>query len=227
MRRDRRRPLAVTRALLVLIGLLLLAAAVAGGLLATGAVGRITSYTDADGPLLTDRARDLLADHTGAFQAGGAVAALAAIVVGLLWLRQLVPARRQRDDLDLDLAPVLPADGGPRGSGSPAPASAAPVPGYTRVAGAALVEALEDDLVARAEGLHGARADYRRRAGRGEPDELRLRLDVDPSCPLADLLTGPVAAAVDRFATVAGLDPRPIVITDIRLAAPAPRPRVV
>lgn len=228
MKRDRRRPLAVTRAVLVLIGLLLMAAAAAGGLLATDAVRRLTSYTDADGPLLTDRARTLLTDHAGAFQAGGATAALVAVLVGLVWLCQLVPTRRQRDDLDLDLTPVSAPESPPTavrpGVGHP---TAEPIPGYTRVAGGALVEALEDDLVARGDGVHGARVDYRHHAGRGEPDELRLRLDVDPSCPVTELVAGPVAAAVDRFAIVAGLDPRPTVLTDVRLTVPDRGPRVV
>lgn len=221
MTRDRRRPLALTRALLVLVGLLLLAAAVAGGLLATEAVPGLTPYTDADGPLLTDRARSLLTDHAGAFQAGASAAALVAVVVGLLWLRQQVPPRRQRDDLDLDLTPVASPE-----TPTPAPDGVAPVPGYTRVAGSALVEALEDDLVARADGVLGARADYRHHGRRGEPDELRLRLDVDPASPVAELVTGPVTDAVDRFVAVAGLDPRPTVLTDVRLAVPD-RPRVV
>lgn len=214
--------------MLVVIGLLLVAAAVAGGLLATDAVGRLTSYTDADGPVLTDRARTLLTDHAGAFQAGGAAAGLVAVLVGLVWLSQQVPSRRQRDDLDLDLAPVAAAEVPPTVSSPDSTLPPAePVPGYTRVAGGALVEALEDDLVARSDGVHGARVDYRHHAGRGEPDELRLRLDVDPSCPVAELVAGPVAAAVDRFVTVAGLDPRPTVLTDVRLATPDRGPRVV
>ncbi len=228
MKRDRRRPLAVTRALLVLIGLLLVAAAAAGGLLATDAMRRLSSYTDADGPLLTDRARALLTDHAGAFQAGGAAAAVVAVLVGLVWLCQQVPSRRQRDDLDLDLSPASAAGSPPTaitsGAGHP---TAEPAPGYTRVAGGALVEALEDDLVVRGDGVHSARVDYRHHAGRDEPDELRLRLDVDPSCRVAELVAGPVAAAVDRFATVAGLDPRPTVLTDVRLATPDRGPRVV
>ncbi len=223
MKRDRRRPLAALRAVLVVVGLLALAAAVAGGLLAAGAVGGLTSYTEADGPLLTDRARSLLTDHAGAFQAGAAAVAGVVVGVGLVWLSLQVPPRRQHDDVDLDLAPVVPAE-----EPDPAPTAAlapAPVAGYTRVAGAALVGALEDDLVARGPGLHGARADYRHHGGGGQPGELRLRLDVDPTCPVAELMAGPVAAAVDRFVVVAGLAPRPRVLAEVRLAPPD-RPRV-
>lgn len=211
---------------LVVVGLLLLAAAGTGGLLATGAIDRLSRYADSDQPVLNGPTRSLLTDHQGAFQAGAAAVAVVLVTVGQFWLVGQLPPWRRRDDVDLDVDLDPPAPPGahtdPGAAGSVDQAAVAA--GRTRIAGVALVHALEDDLVGRGEGIHRARADYRRHH-RKRPPELRLRLDVDPSCPVDGLLGGPVTAAVDRFVTVAGLTERPTVLTDLRLAVPD-RPRV-
>lgn len=232
MKRTRRPALVASRVGLVLLGFLLLAGAGAGGLLATRAVDRFNRYADGDEPVLNPSTRSLLADHAGAFQVGAGSVAAVLVLIGLLWLARQLPPVRRRDDRDIDLGPApapTGADSDPdaahhgRAAAGVEPGATPLPPGRTTIAGSALVRALEADLVAGGVGIQRARVDYRH-DGRS-PDELRLRLDIDPACSVGDVVGGPVTAAVERFTAVAGIDPPPTVLTDLRLTVPD-RPRV-
>jgi hypothetical protein len=194
MKRLRNRQLRLSRVLLVVVGLILLAASVAGLLLATGKVDQWSDALDAGRPLLNAHGDRFLADHRSLLQGIGVALALLAIVVGIWWLRhQIPPVRHQHDNefanTDADHA------------------------GSNVVQGGALAHAFEADLE-RARSVTRARAEF-------HPDEqrIRLRLDVDDDASIRDVLDSVVAPAVDRVTTVGELGARPTVDTDIRLVS--------
>lgn len=197
MKRLRNRQLGASRAILTVIGLVVLALSVLGLLLATGAVDRLTRYAVADQPVLDPALRRLLADHTLAAQLIGAAAALVLIAIGLAWLRLQVPPIRRQEDVH--------------------PANADPVhPGHNVLRGRALAQALEDDLETD-QRIRRAQAELRH-----DGELVRLRLDVADDSTSGGVLDEVVSPAIDRLATVAGLPARPEVQIDLRPVEPAP-----
>ncbi len=197
MKRLRNRQLDASRALLGVTGVIVLALAVAGLLLSTNAVTRITRYAEADQPVLDPALRRLLTDHTLAAPLIGAAAGLLLVAVGLAWLRLQIPPIRRQDD-------VHP------------PNADAVHPGHNVARGRALARALEDDLEA-APPIRRAQAELRHDA-----NLVRLRLDVADDAPTSGILDDVVLPAVDRLATVAGLPHRPDLQVDLRPVEPEP-----
>jgi hypothetical protein len=194
VKRERNRQLRVSRTLLTACGVLLLAAGVAGLLLATGLVDRFADGLDADSTMLDADGREWLRDHERTLQILGVVLGLIFIALGLWWLKEQLPPRQQQEDRNLE----TPED---------------QVPGTTIVRGHALADALEQDLE-RSPIIERARATLR-----PSDDRLHLRLDVVESATAGDV-QAVIAPAVDRLVTVAELPVRPDLEVDLRLASP-------
>jgi hypothetical protein len=198
MKRIRNRQLRTSRILLVVVGSVLLALGTLGVLLATQAIDRLGEPIDAESSLLNDSGRRLLGDDRLAFQLGAVAVALMLIAIGIFWLKNQIPPIRHQDDNEFK---------------NPDPDH----PGRNTVRGDALAHALEAHLEL-AEPVQRARAEFRTDA-----DLVRLRLDVDETTPLDEILSGVVDPAIDRVTTVAELDQRPAVETDLRPVAAAGR----
>lgn len=192
MKRLRDTQLTVSRVLLTIVGLLLVALAVVAALLALGWVGSLGDPLDASTPLLNADGESLIDDNALWFQLGALAVGLLLLVVGIGWLmNQVPPLRAQHDD------EVADPD--------------ARVAGSNVVAGGALARALEGDLE-RADAVERARVEARTDDG-----ELRIRLDLDERADLERVLADVVDPAVDRLTRVAELPNRPDVRTDVRL----------
>jgi hypothetical protein len=198
VKRIRNRQLRTSRTLLVITGSLLVALGALGLLLATEAIDQIGNPVDAQRALLNDNGRRLLSDHQLAFQIGALVVALVLIATGIVWLKNQIPPIRHQEDNEFD---------------NPDPEH----PGRNAVRGGALAHALEAHLET-SEPVQRARAEFRT-----DDDLIRLRLDVDETVPLDEILNGIVNPAIDRITAVAELEQRPSVETDLRPVAAASR----
>jgi hypothetical protein len=198
VKRIRNRQLRTSRTLLVVTGSLLVALGALGLLLATQAINRIGNPVDAQRALLNSDGRRLLSDHQLAFQIGAVVVALMLIATGIVWLKNQIPPTRHQEDNEFD---------------NPDPEN----PGRNTVRGGALAHALEAHLESSGP-VQRARAEFRT-----DDDLIRLRLDVDQTVPLDEILNGIVNPAVDRITAVAELGQRPSVETDLRPVAVASR----
>jgi hypothetical protein len=198
VKRIRNRQLRTSRILLIITGSLLVALGVLGLLLATKTIDQISNPVDAQRALLNDDGRRLLSDHQLAFQIGALVVALVLIVTGVVWLRNQIPPIRHQEDNDFD---------------NPDPEN----PGRNIVRGGALAHALEAHLET-SEPVQRARAEFRT-----NDDLIRLRLDVDETVPLEEILNGIVNPAIERITAVAELEHRPSVETDVRPVAASRR----
>jgi hypothetical protein len=198
MKRIRDHQLATSRALLVIVGLILLAGAILAALLATKTIDRVGDSLDAHTAVLNAHGRRLFDDHQLAFQLAALTLGLLLVAVGLLWLRDQIPPHRHQEDTTVD---------------NPDP----DIAGQNTVGGGALAHALEQDLE-RSSHIQRARAELR-------PDEglIRLRLDIDDESSVDEIVTAVIDPAVKRFATVAEFWTRPHVETDLRPVASAAR----
>jgi hypothetical protein len=191
VKRLRDNQLRSSRRLLVAVGLVLVVLAAFGAMLASKIVDRLADPLDARTAVLNEHGRRLLDQHELAFQLGAAAVALVLITVGVMWLKNQIPPVRQRQDNRFENPD-------------------SEYPGRNTVSGGAVAHALEADLE-RSESVARARAEFR-----SERDLVRLRLDVDESTSVDDVLVSIVSPAIDRIATVAEFDRRPAVQTDLR-----------
>lgn len=203
MKRLRNRQLRVSRVLLVLLGLILIAVSATGLVLSTESVDRLADPLVPGTPVWNDAGQQLVRDHQLAWQVGILTVAVLLILVGVSWLQQQIPPIRHHDDLDL-----------PEVTG-PAPASS-PVSGSNTLAGGAAAAAFEEDL-ASSRHVERARAEFHDRG------PLRIRLDVADDVAVDEVLDEVVAPAVDRLVRVCGLRTRPELVIDLRPVAPPGR----
>jgi hypothetical protein len=194
MKRIRDHQLATSRALLVIVGLILLAGAVLGTLLATKTVDRVGDPLDAHTAVLNADGRRLFADHQLAFQLAALVAGLLLLAVGVLWLKMQIPPHRHQEDATFDNPD-------------------ADVAGRNTIDGGALSHAFERDLE-RSSHIRRARAELR-------PDDglIRLRLDIDEESSVDEIVTAAIDPAVARLVIVAEFEIRPRLETDLRPVA--------
>ncbi|HEY3833360.1 MAG TPA: hypothetical protein VGO03_13770 [Acidimicrobiia bacterium] len=184
----------------MIFGVALVVVSVAGLLLATKAVRTFGDALDAHTALLNTHGDRLLRGHELAFQIGTLVVGLLLAALGVRWLAtHLPPVRSQRD--------------------AAVPNSAdAQLPGRNVVAGSALSRALQAQLEA-------SPLVRRARAEVGAPDDpIRLRLDIDESTPVPDVLSQVVQPALRRLDAILGredvqpiIDIRPIHLTSSRV----------
>lgn len=199
MKRIRDHQLATSRALLVIVGLILLAGAVLAALLASKAIDRVGDSLDARTALLNAHGRRLLDDHQLTFQLAALVVGLLLLAVGVLWLRNQIPPHRHQEDTIFD---------------NPDP----DIVGRNTIGSGALAHAFEQDLE-RSSHIRRARAELR-------PDDglIRLRLDIDDQSSVDEIVTAVIGPAVERLVTVAEFWTRPQLETDLRpVASPARR----
>lgn len=192
MKRLRNRQLRWSRVLLTGTGLVLVALAVVGLLLATDAVrslggGRVRS----GGPLLTDTGLAWIDAHQRAVRIATFATGVVLLVLGQMLLRLQVPPIRRQHDQRL---PNLVDD---------------TAPGANRIRGRALADALESDLE-RSPLVRRARAEIH-----PDHDLVRLRLDVHERATTDQLSADVIGPAVARLSRVAQLDPGVTVRADI------------
>ena len=186
------------RIALTLIGAALTARAALVLLVATGAIERIGSYVDGDDSLFNAPLATSLEDNQIWWQLGTLAAGVLALILGLVWLRHQLPARRQLHDTTLDVHHDTPGD--------------------TIVDGRAFANAFEAD-VRRHPDVLDARADMLL-----DRALVRLRLTAAEDTQLEQLLSDAVHPAIARLATVAGLATQPASEIDVRLRPRDHRP---
>ena len=203
MKRLRSRQLRVSRLLLVLVGLILVALSATGLLLSTESVDQLADPLVPGTAVWNDAGQQLVREHQLAWQVGVLAVSVLLILIGISWLQQQIPPIRHHDDLDLPDAAI------------PVPARS-PVPGSSTLAGGAAAAAFEEDL-ASSRHIERARAEFHDRG------PLRIRLDVADDVAVDEVLDGVVAPAVDRLVRVCGLESRPELVIDLRPVAPPGR----
>lgn len=191
MKRLRNRQLRASRGALAMTGLLLASSAVLGLLLSTNVIDSYGSWLDSDTPVLNRNARQFLNAHELWTRGVVVATGLLLIVIGTMWLRaQIPPIRHQEnnhfENSDTDLA------------------------GSNTVTGRALARALETDLE-RSDLIDRARAEFRT-----DDNLLRLRLDIDDTASIDEILDTVVNPAVDRITIVAELGTQPTLQIDLR-----------
>ena len=191
MKRDSRSTRRGDRVALILLGTLLLAGAVLALLVATGAIDNLGSYVDGDEPLLNEQLDATLQDQQLAWQLGTAAVGLVLVLLGLMWLRHQLPARRRLHDTQLTVGDETP--------------------GTTTVDGRALANAFESD-VRRHPDVLDARADMLLDVG-----IVRVRLTAADDVDVERLVREAVHPAVTRLSTVAELATQPSAEIDVRL----------
>ncbi len=226
MKRLRNRQLRVSRVLLVLLGLVLIAIGATGLLLSTESVDRLADPLVPGTPVWNDAGQQLVRDHQLAWQVGVLTVAVLLILVGVSWLQQQIPPIRHHDDLDLpDAAATVPDSGTSNRSalfsGTPLFSDdpvrdGSPVRGTSTLAGGAAAAAFEEDLVS-SRHVDRARAEFHDRG------PLRIRLDVADDVAVDEVLDEVVAPAVDRLVRVCGLESRPELVIDLRPVEPPGR----
>ncbi len=191
MKRLRNRQLRASRFVLAIIGLVLVTSSVLGLSLSTNVVDRYGSWLDSDAPVLNRTAREFLDTHELWTRTAVVAAGLLLILIGTVWLRAQIPPTRHQEDNhfenpDTDLV------------------------GSNVVTGRALARALETDLE-RSDLIGRARAEFRT-----DDNLLRLRLDIDETASIDEILDTVVHPAVDRITTVSELGTKPRLQIDLR-----------
>jgi hypothetical protein len=192
MKRLRDRQLRASRGFLIATGIVLLGAAVIAALLAAKIVDDLGGPLDSHTALLNSTGMRLLRRHQLAFQSGAALISIVVIATGITWLRQQIPPMRHQHDTSLDIADPH-------------------TDGHNVIAGDALAQALEHDLV-QSPLVARARAEIQTRS-----QLIRLRLDIDEATPVDCVISTVVDPAVARIATVAELTAPLHIEADIRL----------
>jgi hypothetical protein len=198
VKRDTRTTRRGDRLALALVGLVLVAGAVLTLLLATGTIHRLGTLIDPDEPLLDRQLDRSLHDHQLWWQLGTLAVGLLLLILGLIWLRHQLPARRQLHDTTLDVHDDTPGD--------------------TTLDGHAMANAFEAD-VRRHPDVLDARADMLLDEG-----VVRVRLTAADDVNIEQLVSGAIGPAVTRLTTVAGLPAEPTPHIDIRLRQRETRP---
>jgi hypothetical protein len=191
VKRDVRSTRRGDRIALALLGAVLTTAGVVALLVATGAIGGLGSYVDGDEPVLNEDLDATLQDDELAWQIGTAAVGLLLLVLGLVWLRRQLPARRQLHDTRLAVTDDIP--------------------GSTVVNGRALANAFEGDI-GRHPDVLDARADMLLDQG-----IVRVRVTAADDVDVEHLVRDAVHPAITRLTNVAELATRPALHVDLRL----------
>ena len=191
MKRLRNRQLRASRGVLAVTGLILAGIAVLGLLLSTNIVDGYGSWFEADAPVLNPSARQSLDANVLLAQGVAAAAGLLLIAIGVVWLRAQIPPIRHQEDNRFDNPDT-------------------DVVGTNTITGSALAHALETDLQ-RSDVIDRARAEFRT-----DDNLLRLRLDIDDTASIDEILDTVVDPAVDRITIVAELGTKPTLQIDLR-----------
>lgn len=194
MKRQRSRQLTHQRVALGVLGAVLVALGVLGALMASSTIDRLSPWAVASEPLLNEPLGDALADQEVVFQVAAVAVGVLLVLLGLVWLIRLIPARRHHQDQEFS--------------------NSTEVPGNNSVRGGALAGALERDLEAH-DDIEEAVAEFL-----SEENVIRLSVTVFDSTPLEQLLNKVIEPAVARSAIVGEFPERPEVLTDVRFVEP-------
>jgi hypothetical protein len=201
LKRLRNRQLTIQRVVLIVFGIVLLGAAVLGALLSLNVL-TLSPIFDPETSVLNANSDRFIAAHTTLLRMGGMAGGLVAAALSLYWLKLQLPPAHHQDDVKY-VTTTKSAEHGQE--------LIDVVVGETLVEGKALAHAFESDLLRFPE-IRQARAELRL-----AESTIRLRLDVDQSSSLPELLSGPVQTALERLTRVAEFATTPMLYTDVRL----------
>jgi hypothetical protein len=192
VKRLRNRQLTRNRVLLLIVGAILVGVGIAGLLLTSDTVDRITDWADRRQPLLNADLDDAIADNELAFQLAALAFAIVCILLGLWWLRSQIPPMRHHQDN------VLTNQVGE-------------VEGRNIIGGRALASAMADDLE------HHPAVEQARVELRPEDQLIRIRVSAADAFPIDELARTVIAPATERAVRVGELPGDLEVLTDVRL----------
>lgn len=195
MKRRRNRQLAVQRVILAIIGAVVTATAVAGLLITSGTVDRLTDWVDGSGPLLNGSVDRSLESHSVWFQAGALAVGVVLVVLGAVWLRRQIPPLRHQQSHDV-------------------PNSSDKIAGTNTVDGSALARALAADLE-RHPSIDRAVVEVR-----SDDNLVRLQVSAADTLALSELRSSVIGPAIERARTVGEFDQALTTQTDVRFVEP-------
>lgn len=205
MKRFRSSQLLPQRNILILVSIVCLSLGLLGAVVAFGWFD-LNPALNADDAVLNPEGDQFLFNHSQLLRIISLAVATVALSLSFSWLRLQFPRRRHQDDLTFASRSVSLLDAQANGQLITA--------GSSLIRGHALAQAFEEDL-RHSPAIHRAQAEFR--IGH---DVICLRLDVDDQADVAELYNHAIQTAVDRVNLVAGFQPPPRIVTDMRLVGP-------